>query len=363
MNKKIFLLIGFLVIIFIGLKFHLLGERYITDAYSKLLKCSETYCNNEKCNYPEIWSSPKNISQIKVAVQYRYVTDGKVIERSLDDVIKILKETKADFIFQGWMTQKPCPDECSDLSWRYRERCRLFGYSYKYLKEAILRIKKELPDIVFCGGTQAEFLYPEEAGRSYLILEPQDRDRAWKMALNPKKWGINVSKRKIQCYWARRWGGVGRDEPCPSDKELKQRMRKYFPDLTNPEFQKIFLERIYKQIDTGVDVIWIDMLYIQAQLMRLLTKKPNHPAVIESYKAAREIVNKMYEYGKKKGKYIYVITWVAVKGKNSIINVPKKYVNVDAAMVSPSPDEIKDKFTGEIANFNEGLWDKLVKKD
>ena len=363
MNKKIYLLIGFLgIILSIGLKFHLFGKGCIREVYCRPLQYAESDSNNEKYSYPEIWSSPKNISQIKIAVQYRYVTDGKVIERSLDDVIRILKETKADFIFQGWMTQKPCPDKCSDLSWRYRERCRLFGYSYEHLKEAILRIKKELPDIVFCGGTQAEFLYPEEAGRSYLILEPQDRDRAWKMALNPKKWGINVSKRKIQCYWARRWGSVDRDEPCPSDEELKQRMRKFFPDLTNPEFQEIFLERIYKQIDASVDAIWIDMLYMQAQLMRLLTKEPNHPAVIESYKAAKKIVKKIHKYGERKGKHIYVITWVSVIRGKSIIGVPKKYVNVDAAMVSPSPDEIKDKFTGKIGNFNEELWKELVKK-
>ena len=31
-------------------------------------------------------------------------------------------------------------------------------------------------------------------------------------------------------------------------------------------------------------------------------------------------------------------------------------------MVSPSPDDIKDKPTGEIGNFNEKLRDRLVKK-
>jgi len=138
----------------------------------------------------QIWGKPieileiklievQDLSQIRVAVQYRYVTDGEVINRSLNEVIKILKETKADFIFQGWMTQEPCPDKCSDyLSLQEREKCNLFGYSYEHLKKAISKIKKELPDIIFCGGTQAEFLYPEEAGKSHLILESEDRDRA-----------------------------------------------------------------------------------------------------------------------------------------------------------------------------------------
>jgi len=125
----------------------------------------------------------------------------------------------------------------------------------------------------------------EEAGKSRLILEPGDRDKAWEMALNPEKWGINVSRKDFQCYWVKRWGDVGKNEQCQSEKELKKRMRKFSPDLTNPEFQKIFLERIYRQIDAGAD-----------------------------------------------------------------------------AMVSPSSNEIKDKFTGKIANFNEELLDELVEK-
>ncbi|RLI15114.1 hypothetical protein DRO49_05660, partial [Candidatus Bathyarchaeota archaeon] len=333
------------------------------DSDCKLAKCPQAYCDNGKCICPEILRPTTNISQIKVAVQYRYVTDGKVINRSLSDVIRILNDTKPEFVFQGWMTQKPCPDKCSDLpTEEEREKCDLSGYSYEHLMEAFLKIKKELPDIIFCGGTQAEYLYPEEVGESRLILEPGDRDKAWEISLNPEKWGINVSRKDIQCYWAKRWGDIEENEPCPSEKELKQRMRKFFPDLTNPEFQKIFLERIYKQIDAGVDAIWIDMLYMQARLIEELTKNPEHIAVRESYKAAKEIVDKIHEYGKKKGKYIYVITWVAVKDKNSIVTVPKEYVNVDAAMVSPSSNEIKDKFTGKIANFNEELWDELVEK-
>ena len=367
MNRKILITIGIFVIVVIfvvRIKFYLIfSEKCITDADCRLLKCPGAYCNNGMCKCPEIWPPPGNISQIRVAIQYRYVTDGGVINRNLDDVIRILNNTKAEFVFQGWMTQKPCPDKCSDLpTEEERATCELFGYSYQHLAEAISRIKKELPDVIFCGGTQAEYLYPEEAGKSRLILESGDRDKAWEMALNPEKWGINVSRKDFQCYWAKRWGDVGKNEPCPSEKELKRKMRKFFPDLTNPEFRKIFLERIYRQIDAGADAIWIDMLYMQARLMEELMKNPGHVAVRESYKAAKEIVDKIHEYGKKKGKYIYVITWVAVKSKDSIVTVPKEYVNVDAAMVSPSSNEIKDKFTGKIANFNEELWDGLVGK-
>ena len=350
MKKSLILLILLLLI------FALVAPGIVILILSVMLFTPEEQSSTER------FISPNNLSEVRVAVQYRYVTDGVVINRSVDDVIKIFKELKADFVFQGWITQKPCPDKCSDLPQEEAERFKLFGYSYEHLRMAVSKIKSEMPNVIFCGGVQAEFLFPEETGKSHLILEPEDRDKAWKMALDPKKWGINVNKKDFQCFWAKRWGYVDSDETCPDEEELKQRMKKYFPDLTNPNFQKIFLKRIYKQIDAGVDAIWIDMLYMQAHLMEMLTKDPNHPAVKESYEAAWKIVEKIHEYGRKKGKYIYVITWVAVKQGDSIVDVPKEYVNVDAAMVSPSPDEIKDKLTGEIGNFNEELWDKLVNR-
>jgi len=290
---------------------------------------------------------PPNVLNVKVAIQYRYVTDGNVINRTLDDIIKIFKETKADFVFQAWMIQKPLLGKCTYLSPEEAKKYRERGYSYQDLVNAVSKIKRELPSIILCGGTQAEFLYPEEVG---------SREKAWNMSLNPEKWGVNVSRRDVQCYWAKRWGHIKEGEQ-PTEEKLKEIMPKYFPDLTNPEFQEVFLDRIYTQIDAGVDAIWIDMLYAQAHLMETLTKDPNHPAVKDSYRAAWEIVNKIHEYGRKKDKYIYVITWVAVMHAK----VPKEYVNVDAAMVSPSPNEIKDE-TGKVANFNEELWDKLVKE-
>lgn len=297
----------------------------------------------------------KKLLNVKVAVHYRYVTDGKVINRSLEEVIEILKEVKADFVFQGWLTQRPCPDKCSDLPPDARALCELRGYSYDHLRKAIIKIKEELPDIIFCGGTQAEFLYSDEVtGRD----EGERRDKAWKMSLNPEKWGINLSRREMQCYWARRWGSVGLKEPCPSEEELKWRMEKYFPDLTNPEFQEVLLSRIYKQIDAGVDAIWIDMLYMQTYLLKGLTGDWNHPAVRDSLEAAHEIVERIHNYGMSKGKYIYVISWVGKVTRHGVEVIPS--TNLDAGMVAPRLDEIKDNRTGEIGKFNELFWEELV---
>ena len=298
-----------------------------------------------------------SLLSVRVAVQYRYVTDGGVINRSLDDVIKILKEVHADFLFQGWLTQRPCPEKCSDLPPVEATLCMQRGYSYEHLRDAICRIKRELPNLIFCGGTQAEFLHVEEVpGRDL-----KDRkNRAWEMSLNPEKWGLTVSRADIQFYWAKRWGFVREDERL-SEEELKWRMNIYFPDLTNPEFQDILLSRIYRQIDCGVDAVWIDMLYMQALMLKHISGSWSHPAVQDSLRAANEIVDRIHRYGlESKGKYIYVISWVADVRGNIVEVVPK--TNLDAGMVAPDANEIKNRETGEIGEFKEEMWKELVKE-
>jgi len=57
-----------------------------------------------------------------------------------------------------------------------------------------------------------------------------------------------------------------------------------------------------RQVDAGVDAIWIDMLYTQAWFLYKMSKDANHPAVRKSYNAALEIIEKIREYGRKKEK-------------------------------------------------------------
>jgi len=344
MNRKILITIGILVfaLILIGWQFQ------------KELKIPKTTS-----------TKPANLSQVKVVSQYRWVTDRISQMRGLDEVIKLFKETKTDFIFQGWLIQWPLPEKCSDLpSETERKVCEENGYSYEHLRNAISEIKKEMPNVIFSGGMQAEYLYPDDVSGN---TDQERRDKAWAMALDPSKWGINMSKRDMQCYWAKKWGIVGKDEECPVEEELKLRMsrRHYFPDLTNPDFQKVFLNRAYKQIDAGADAIWIDMLYVQANIFKEpyfgVSIDENHPFVQESHKAASKIVDSIHEYGEKKGKYIYVITWVVVKRDGSIIQLHPK-PNVDIAMTSPDPNEIFNKNTGKIGQFNEREWTEIAQR-
>lgn len=300
----------------------------------------------------------EKLLHIKVATQYRYVPDGGVIGRSLDDTIKIISDTKADFIFQGLFVQQSLPDKCSDLSATERKKCEITGYSYENFKNAVSKTKQAMPQTIFGGGTLVEFFYPSEVpGAS----EEEQRDKAWEISLDPAKWGLNMTRRDVQCYWAKKWAMVAKNEQCPSEEKLKTSMRYYFPDITNPDFQKYFLNRIFKQIDAGVDAMWIDMLYVQPAGLESLAKDENHPAVKESYKAAWDIIDKIHRYGySKTGKYIYVVTWVIRGDDNRIVIVPE--TNADIAMLSPAADEIKNKDTGKIGQFDEKLWGDISKQ-
>lgn len=305
----------------------------------------------------------ERLAQIKVVSQYRTVTDGKLINRSIDDIIKIFKETKTGFIFQGWNTQQPCPENYTDLPSKKLQRlAELHGYTYKDLSNTISKIKNEMPNIIFCGSVQAEFFWPEEV----LGENRRDRiDKAWEMVLDPSKWGLNYSKRDMQGLFAKRWGIIKKGEDFPGEAELKLKMINgsegiyhcYFPDITNPEFQKILLKRIFKQIDAGVDAVWIDALYAQAFLLKALklVEDDAHPAIQESYKAALKIVDEIHEYGLKKGKYIYVISWVIHPNPLDIsLAVLNPTPNVDIAMTSIGANEIK---TGRM---NKRKWDKMI---
>ena len=92
----------------------------------------------------------------KVAVLYQRVTDGVYyLNRSVRDVINILKETKADFIFLGWWRWHPIPQSPDERPGFYTSReieeATRRGLTYEHLRDAIAEIKNESPDILFCG--------------------------------------------------------------------------------------------------------------------------------------------------------------------------------------------------------------------
>jgi len=329
MNKKFLIAIGIIVIVLLGVcVIHIHKPASTTETLKK--------------------ESKNKLSQVKVAILYQRVTDGiYYLNRSVDDVINILKETKTDFIFRGWWRKHPCPespDMQSDFfSPEYIEESVRRGYTYEHLRNAIAKIKKEIPDVIFCGAISCQWVNKKE--RDPITGETFDMNQTWAMALDPGKWNISMSKEEFQERFARGLKWIGPDEKYDHTKVWA-----YFPDITNPDFQKLVLDLAKKQIDCGVDAIWIDYLFNQAQYLAKLTKDPSHPAVKESLEAASKIVDEIHNYGYSKGKYVYVGSWA------SFVDFP--YPPPDLDFVTPTllSTEV---YSMEI---DEDYWNARIKK-
>lgn len=252
-----------------------------------------------------------DLTEIKVASIYERVTDGMYyINRSIDDVINILKETKTEFIFRAWWRWSPCPESQNvtlppEYPSNYVEEATKRGFTYEHLEDAVDEIKKEIPDTIFCGAIPAQRI--TRLVWNPITSEYFDTEKTWEMALDPSKWSINMTKEEFQYEFAKTHFWID------SDSELEnydyRDVSAYFPDITNEGFRELFLSWAIKQVDCGVDAIWIDMFFTQAIMLEKLTNDTYHPAVRESHEAACTIIDEIHEYGNSVGKCIYVGTW------------------------------------------------------
>lgn len=286
------------------------------------------------------------LAQVKIASLYERVTDGALIGRSTADVVTIFEETDTDFIFRGWWRFNPCPESSTDSSGFFTSaqlaEAAERGYTYGQLRTTIPEIKAAVPDVIFCGAMGAQYMNARE--RNPITGEILDRDETWEMALDPEKWGIAQSKSEFQEGFAKNHNWVASDETYDQDK-----VAFYYPDLTNPDFQDLFLSWAKKQIDCGADAIWIDFLFTQANILETKTGDPNHPAVKESYDAAYVIVDEIHNYGYSKyGKYVYVGTW------SGVTRLPYSQQDLDFVTMTPSPNEILSE------NLDEGTWESTT---
>jgi len=305
-----------------------------------------------------------NLSDVKVAVLYEKVTDREINSgRSMDDTVKVLKGTQADMIFRGfWVWNNPIPDSPDNIPpevtnyaaerlgikpEQVSEAIRKTGFSYEELRNTISKIKKEMPGVIFIGAIPAQAV-----GRIDMnpitgkVLSTED---TWKMALDPKKWNINypyegriATKEDLQKLKA------SNNQEIFTNGYDHTKAHGYYPDITNTDFQELFLSWAKKQIDSGADAIWIDMLYSQAILLRGVTKDVNHPAVIESYDDASRLVDEIHKYGETKNKYIYVGTWAEY-----FLDFPRQLPKIDFVTTSPMPEEISS------GNLNSERWDRI----
>lgn len=286
------------------------------------------------------------LSRVRVAVLYERVTDTcRVFGRSLDDIVAVLKETGAEFVFRGFWRWSPCPEYCSQLSGRARELCEERGYSYRHLEEAIARIKSELPDVIFCGAIPAQIIQ-RRAVWDPVTHEVIRYPETWEMALDPGKWGIDFSKERLQCEFGKSHFWVDPSMDC--SEYSPEKAAAYFPDITNERFQKLLLSWAMKQIDCGADAIWIDMLFKQASMLAKITGDVYHPAVKESYEAACKIVDEIHRYGRLKGRYIYVGSWATA------VRFPYPPPSLDFVTLSPSTKEVLS------MKLNEEKWSRWL---
>lgn len=269
------------------------AKEFLDRAFAVLRKVTST------ANY-----SSSALSQVKVAIVYERLNDARP-KRSIDEQLQILKDTKADMIFRASWRWNPLPDSCSagdiakvtfkkpeDVTSELKQACIDSGYSFEDMKNTISEIKKQNPNIIIIGGIPAQKINKKEVNE--ITGETFTETQTWGMALDPAKWGItSPTKEELQ----------------NSLKTLSGYPESYYPDITNPKYQELFISWAERQIDSGMDGIWIDLLYTQAGKLQGITKDVNHPAVRASYEAASKLVDEIHNYGESKGKHIYVGSW------------------------------------------------------
>ncbi len=174
------------------------------------------------------------------------------------------------------------------------------------------------------------------------------------MALDPPKWGINVSKNQFQCGFAKSQGWLQAGFNCTYYDPAN--VSAYFPDLTNSQYQGLFLNITKRSIDIGADAIWIDMFWYQAASLYVVTGDQNNFSVVNTLQSNEKLMNEVHSYGFSKGRYVYIgspmplnqISWLYPFFKQND-------VNMDFVTLSIQPDEVLN------MTLNETRWTQAIK--
>jgi hypothetical protein len=308
----------------------------------------------------------QRLNKIKTASLYENITDGPAIipKRNISDTIQLLKETGTDLIFRGFFRWRaPDINNPRDISPELLKEAKKAGISEKYLsdligsngyyydklKENIVAIKKEIPDIIFTGAIAAQRINRIE----YNPINEKviNADDVWGMSLDPAKWNVSMNGKGVTREEFQAWFAGFHQWTKEGGSYDKNKVEAYYPDITNPDFQELFLSFAKKQIDSGADAIWIDGLHGQSALFYLITKDSDNIAIKEADMAAAKIVDEIHEYGLSKGKYVYVGSWI---GLIPVDGLPNPAPKLDFLTISPTEKEIEAK------NLDKNRWDKEI---
>ena len=273
----------------------------------------------------------ENMTDIKVAILYQRITDGinhpsKI--RTYEDLVNILKETNPDLVFRVWWRWIPTPESLPPDHPIYQA-----GHTYQQLEETLGKLKKDLPEIKFWfGSIPTQRINFEE--KNPITGKTYSKKETWQMTLDPAKWGINFSKEKLQ--------------------ELAQQgptgQYGYLPDVTNKEFQELYLSWAKRQIDAGVNGLFLDMLFAQPRILAEITKNLNHKAVKESLRAIDYLIEEIRKYGYEKGRYIYLCSW------GTFTDFPDYTPDLDFVIVTPKVEEVRNLI------LDEERWNEKISK-
>ena len=304
-----------------------------------------------------------DLSHVRIAAWYQYLTGGRVIGRSDEEAIEVLKNLDVDLV-RGWWRWKPLPfsprDEAFESFFGKKRLNQLVlrGQTWQDYERVVKLFKKEMPDAIFLASFGVQFI-PHARDRDPITGELITRDKAWEMAFDPRKHGFKMSKAEYQCIEAKKRYWMRKDIDCGEVSEdfVKNHLSVYWGDPTNKDWQRLAFHIAQKLIDGGADAIWIDMyLKPSASAIALhcieeqgsidncdFSKALEDRRVKEIVDAQREFIDRIHEYGKKKGKYIFVGSW-GVLGK---IKTPQQSVlikdlvpNYDFVVTTISRDEI-----------------------
>ncbi len=296
------------------------------------------------------------IASARVGVLFQRLSDGMVLARG-DDVPSILAGLHTDVVFRAWFSWWPCPPDCEGLPPGWREDCASEGYSYRHLADAIAAIRAVRPGIVVIGAIPAQ-----ELPRTTFVpgtFDLLDYPETWDMALDPGKWGLPLSKKQFQCYYGRSESWVEGDCATADAWYDPARVPAYFPDLTDPRVQALLRGKARAQIEAGADAIWVDLLVAQARLMYRITCgtdgttcDPAHPAVLESYAAARDLVEGIRADAAALGRDVAVGSW----GSEMILDVmtTEPPPPLDFVTATPSAEEVL------AGNLDPSRWDEWL---
>lgn len=287
------------------------------------------------------------VRALRNPVHYQRLNDAVNLEgdaqRSVEEVVQILKELNADFVMQGVFRYHPCVDTCSRWSqWNFlskKEKCEREQYAYDLMANAVDAVQAETNAII-CGGTPMEFFWAEQWDSELEFNKWLSRDDVWEHALDPSSFGLSVSKEDFQAWFWERFTGEVVSDP-------KKEMDFYLCDPTQSDVQNMLADMLDAQYNCGVEAFWWDMLLLPVASLLFYGVPVEHSAIEEVYRACRQIAKDT----RKKVRHIAWSYWQLEDsyGLFSRYGAPP----LDICVVMVSADEVKN------VAMNEERWNYI----